>query len=157
MKKYCLVLILLLSFLLVGCKKDNFENRIILQGKFYEDYVAGQYEVIDNYDKYKEIFNNVFDELENKLEEKDFKDNKYIVFKMYYDYCNMNDVVVNDYSFKDDIVTVKVKYTLACSSCIEMDNYDYYLLKIPKSLDVKDVKLEEDVTISEKCKDMEEE
>ncbi len=152
MKKIIISLIMI-SFIILGCGKNDFEKEILFQGKFFEDYVSGEYEVINSYDDYKKIFNNVFDEVENKINKEDFKSNKYLVFKMYYDYCVKNDVKVDSYSIKEGIVTINTKYTLKCSSCIEMDNYDYYLLKLPKSFDVKDIKIHEDVTESKTCKE----
>ena len=154
MKKYFLGIILLLSFFLVGCgKKDDFEKDIKFQGKFFEDYIAGEYQVVDNYDDYIKIFTNVEDEVSNKLSKEDFDKNNYLVFKMAYDYCVKNDVEVSGYSLDDGIVTVDTKYLAVCRNCIEMDNYDYYVLKLPKSFKVKDIKVNEKVLESDSCKD----
>ena len=127
------------------------KNKIHFQGKFFEDYIAGEYKYIETYDEYKEIFGDVFEDSKEVLNKKDFENDSYIIIKLYYDACNEDNVQVKKYSIDGGTVNVEVKYDNVCYQCIEMDNYDYYLLRVEKDFKFDKVEFEYDVKEDNKC------
>ena len=99
--------------------------------------------IISSYNQYREYFNS------NNLKEKDFKDNNYALIVVTYSGCLEYDVTPTKYNIKGNTINIEVKYKVACGFCAP--EYDYYLLKIDKSMTSFDYEINYQAVNKVKC------
>ena len=82
--------------------------------------------VLTSYDEYEDILES------DKLKEKDFKNNNYVLFKVMFDSCSESNLEPTNYEIKGDNIFVQIMYDASCGVCAP--SYMYYLLKVDKTI-----------------------
>lgn len=89
--------------------------------------------VFTNYEAYLYYFD------ESVLKEEDFINYNYVVLTLAYDDCGESNLVPTEHVINKDTVDVTVYYDGDCGVCAPI--YDYYALKIDKSIDDIDIRV----------------
>ena len=156
--KYLYLICLLVFVVMVGLiialtvKKDNPEEPIITEYKLHKDFIIYERnqedikldsQVFSNYNDYYDVTKS------NLLTEKDFENNNYFLLSINVMGCREYDVLPTDYSINDGTINVTVKYKTRCGLCAP--EYNYYLLKIDKSIEKLNLVRNDILVSSEEC------
>lgn len=88
--------------------------------------------IVTSYKQYRILFDN------DKVSEKDFINNNYLIIPVNVDSCSEENVTPTDYKITKDTIKVEFSYIAKCGLCAPY--YEYYLLKVDK--DVVDHKVD---------------
>lgn len=134
-----LIVILCIITMIIINKKDKkieINKDFIYIGDFQNNSIEIENNnyIITNYNDYQNKF------ASNKLTEKDFESNNYVIVEIQYDSCSESDITPVDYKIKENIIDIKIKYKASCGVCAP--GYKYYLLPINKSITTAEVNLD---------------
>lgn len=113
-------------------KKPIFNKAFIYLGNKALDEIS-EPTIITIYKQYRILFDN------EKLSEKEFTDNNYIIIPVNIDSCSEEDVTPTDYKIGKDTITIEFSYISKCGLCASY--YDYYLLKVDKDVLDQEIKV----------------
>ncbi len=143
-----IVLLLVLALVIVLIWPKNDEKPIIIDNK--DTYVVDSelakisklssvedfytYKLFTDYETYKDYFG------VDSLSFESFIDNNYVVISLVYDNCGESEAIPTNHIINGNTIVITEYYNARCGLCAPL--YDYYLLKIDKSLTDVDVKID---------------
>ena len=137
---------LLLGYMLGKYEKKKVDEPVKIENKSYS---LGIYQDRRLDDRYKVIYNK--DDLSNFNinEDLDFTNSKYVIVESTYDECSESDVKVKNYDVKENILNVNFTYTGSCGVCAP--KYIYYLFRVDKDVNIKDINVKSSATNDYEC------
>ena len=144
MKKRNIIYIVIAAVIIIGvivffvmkkAQKSSYNSSFLYIGKYSDnEFILEKGYVFRDYDDFKTKLNS------NKLKEKDFENNNYVLIPISYDECAEKDVTPAKYTIRDNNIDVLVEYEANCGGCASIN--EYYLIKVDKkvvfsSVDIK--------------------
>ena len=152
LKIFIIVIILLLIVLTIYLILKNKKEEIIEQPQYNENFILVDYNneeeieddyIIKKYEEFKKYFNS------DKLQEKDFENNNYLVVKITYDSCSERNIIPTNYKINENNIDITISYEKYCGVC--PPEVKYYLLKIDKNIDKLKSNIKYKVIKKENC------
>lgn len=127
--------VIIISIVIIYIYQENYRinKDFVRMGFLYESIDEERGYVFTNYKDYYNKFRS------NKLKEKDFDNNNYVLVSIQYDSCGESNIRPTDYTIKNDRINITVKFEVSCGSCV--GDYMNYLLKVDKNITTANVNI----------------